>query len=63
VRGTWLGSLEDFYLVHVLNALFLNRALFQDNGDRHVMRPIALIARGKDPSGTTRFAPYFRDTL
>jgi len=34
-------------IVNVPNALFLNRAVVQDNGDRHVMCPAAFIAKGK----------------
>ena len=42
-EARWKG----FPIVNVPDALFLNRTVFQDNGDRHVMRPAAFIAKGK----------------
>ncbi len=33
-------------IVNVPNALFLNRTVFQHNGDCHIMRPAAFIAKG-----------------
>ena len=38
---------KSLAIVHVPNALFLNRTVVQDNGDCHVMRPAAFIAKGK----------------
>jgi hypothetical protein len=35
---------KDLPIVQVTDALLLNRAVFQDNGNRHVMRPTAFIA-------------------
>ena len=35
-------------IVNVPNALFLNRAVVQDNGDRHVMCPAAFIAKSEE---------------
>lgn len=37
-----------FPIVKVADALFIKRAVFQDNGDLHVMRSAAFIAKGKD---------------
>jgi hypothetical protein len=39
---------EGLLNVQVGDALLPNRAIFQDNGNRHVMRPTAFIAKGKD---------------
>jgi hypothetical protein len=39
------------------DALFRNRAVFQDNGDRQVVRPTAFIAKGKDT--VLRSSRYF----
>ena len=35
-------------IVQIADALLLNRAVIQDNGTRHVMRPTAFIAEGND---------------
>jgi hypothetical protein len=37
---------KGLLIVQVADALLLNRAVFQDDGNRHVMHPTAFIAEG-----------------